>query len=474
MQLSLPFSAVLASVLFMMFVQVADSAPVKRAPKFVTLPLKRVEQARNVHGQIYLQQHMNRGIRRLARMTGCEEPSRRDLHSRLERRILSVEGPEGLEKRFNRFGLPAPSQSSGAKSLADTKENKAGADDNITEANQPTAPNSLGLDIEAVDVGYSATVQVGNPPRDFLVTMDSGSADFWVGSDNCASNGGGCGSHVFLGPESSSSFNDTGNEFKITYGSGSVSGNIVTDDVTIAGLALPGLTFGVATTESVDFSSNNSPNDGLMGLARSSLSEQKTLTPVEALAAANKIPEAIVSYKISRLEDFKNDGEITFGALDPTKFDNSALVTVPNVDKDGFWTADLGAVTVNGADTGLTGRTAILDTGTTLMIVPAADATTIHAGIKGAKSDNQGGFTVPCTLTDKVALQFGSQTFEIDPRDIAFAPINPNDQKGDCVSGIASGNIGGPNQWLVGDVFLKNVYFSTDATKNTITLAKLA
>uniref|UniRef100_A0A8H7XYG4 Peptidase A1 domain-containing protein n=1 Tax=Psilocybe cubensis TaxID=181762 RepID=A0A8H7XYG4_PSICU len=205
-----------------------------------------------------------------------------------------------------------------------------------------------------------------------------------------------------------------------------------------------------------------------------SLSTQRTLTPVEALAAANAIPEAIVSYKLSRLEDNKNDGEITFGALDPAKFDSSAMVTVPNVDQDGFWTADVGSVTVNGADTGLTGRTAILDTGTTLMIVPPSDAATIHSGIKGAKSDNQGGFTVPCTLTDKVALQFGGQTFEIDPRDIAFAPINPNDQNGDCVSGIAVGNVGGPTEWLVGDVFLKNVYFSTDATKNTITLAKLA
>jgi len=36
---------------------------------------------------------------------------------------------------------------------------------------------------------------------------------------------------------------------------------------------------------------------------------------------------------------------------------------VPNVNQDGFWEADVDAATVNGADTGLTGRTAILDTG---------------------------------------------------------------------------------------------------------------
>lgn len=111
--------------------------------------------------------------------------------------------------------------------------------------------------------------------------------------------------------------------------------------------------------------------------------------------------------------------------------------------------------------------------GTTLIVAPAADAQAVHDLINGAQSDGQGGFTVPCTLTDSVALQFGGQTFAIDPRDIAFTPVDPNDPTGDCVSGITSGDIGGPEEWLVGDVFLKNAYFSTDVSKNTVSLAKL-
>lgn len=107
------------------------------------------------------------------------------------------------------------------------------------------------------------------------------------------------------------------------------------------------------------------------------------------------------------------------------------------------------------------------------MVVPASDATTIHNSIQGAKADGQGGFTVPCTLTDSVALTFGNNVFPIDPRDIAFQPVDPNNPQGDCVSGITSGNIGGATEWLVGDVFLKNAYFSTDVNKNTVSLAKL-
>lgn len=40
---------------------------------------------------------------------------------------------------------------------------------------------------------------------------------------------------------------------------------------------------------------------------------QQTPTPIEVLASAGFVSSAIVSYKLSRLADNKNDGEITFG-----------------------------------------------------------------------------------------------------------------------------------------------------------------
>jgi hypothetical protein len=277
---------------------------------------------------------------------------------------------------------------------------------------------------------------------------------------------------VFLGQQSSSSFVDTQKPFSVTYGKGSVQGNIITDDLAVAGLKLPGHTFGVATVESDDFSSDSSLFDGIMGLAQSTLSQQQTLTPAESLAKAGQIKEAIVSFKISRLADQKNDGQVTFGGLDTSKFDQNTLVTLNNVNQNGFWEAALDAASVDGKDLGLKGRTAIMDTGTTLVVVPAADAQVIHKSIAGAKEVN-GAFTVPCTTNSSLALTFGKQSFAIDARDLTFTPVDPNNPTGDCISGISSGQIGGANEWLVGDVFLKNAYFSTNVGKNTIQLAKL-
>ena len=83
------------------------------------------------------------------------------------------------------------------------------------------------------------------------------------------------------------------------------------------------------------------------------------------------------------------------------------------------------------------------------MVLPANDAQTLHNQIPGSKSDGQGGFTIPCTANASVALTFGGQQFTIDPRDIAFQPVDANNPQGDCLSGITSGSVGGATEWLV-------------------------
>jgi len=487
----------------------AEAAPTRRNAGMVTLPLKRHHRARDgIHPQVLHQLHMNRGSQRLARMTGRRLPSPEELAERLRKRVEAVGGSvEELAKRFNRSGVPhngkrfnrhgvpkpgkrnpaeidviQPIQGSAADMAASPSpgtgiggpaaEGAASVGD-LAVAITPTANNSLGLDIELNDVGYSATLQLGTPPRDFLLLMDSGSADFWVGSETCQADPGpgDCGNHQFLGPLNSSTFQDSGTPWNIQYGLGSASGTIVKDNLVLAGLSLPGHVFGVASQESVQFSDPSTPFDGILGLAKSTISEQQTLTPIEAMKANGLVQSAITSYKISRLADGLNDGEITFGALDESKFDPNTLQVINNVNKRGFWEAPMPSITVNGKDIGLKGRTAILDTGTTLIIAPTADAVAVHRAIPGAASDGQGGFTVPCNIKTSLALKFGNRVFTIDPRDLAVAQISRGSNT--CVSGISSGKIGTATEWLVGDVFLKNAYFSHDVDTDTISLAKL-
>lgn len=114
-------------------------------------------------------------------MTGRAGPTHETLVENLERRVLAVEGPEGLERRFNRMGVPRRStddnvlekrynrigvpqraKTSGTASLASRRAAKnknassgsqssqpaAAPASSVTNANTPTTADSLGLDIE--------------------------------------------------------------------------------------------------------------------------------------------------------------------------------------------------------------------------------------------------------------------------------------------------------------------------------------
>lgn len=541
------------------FVEAAPTSKLRRDDGLVHLPLKRLHnlEGSSVHPQLLYQQHVNRGIKRLARISRRAGPSDDELRANLARAHKRMYIPTGgipslkssssgsasdKGKRLYIPAKPVPKPKSvrqhardiftdllnqlngggggngggkhhgggngggaagaggagtttgtgtgtgGGNGTTDTSgagfsevDLNAAEQGTVAESDVKDGADTTGLNIQANDVGYFATIQIGTPPQDFSVIMDSGSSDFWVQATKCniiqapgqETNTACSAKHQTLGTASSSSFVDTAAPFDVTYGSGAVEGTIITDDVVMAGLSLKAHTFGAASGETTDFGDDSVPTDGLMGLAQQGLSQQKTPTPVESLATAGTISAAITSFKISRLADNLNDGQVTFGGLDTTKFDPATLITTPNVNAQGFWEGAMDAITVDGTDTGLQGRTAILDTGTTLMVVPAADALAIHQLIPGAKSDGQGGFTVPCTTTASVALTFAGQAFAIDPRDIAFLPVDATDLTGDCQSGITAGNIGGATEWLVGDVFLKNAYFSVDEGKNTVSLAKL-
>ncbi|GAA5949636.1 hypothetical protein JCM21900_002480 [Sporobolomyces salmonicolor] len=335
-------------------------------------------------------------------------------------------------------------------------ELQAATNNVVTAAEAPTAAQSL---------GYFAPVQLGSEQQTFNILMDSGSADFWVPSTSCD----GCGRHASIGPDTSSTFSNSGKPFSVSYGTGNVAGMTVSDTASIAGLNLTSLQFGVATTESNDFSDNSVPFDGLMGLGQSILSSQGIPTPIEQLASDGLVKSAQMGYHLGRVSDGKNDGEITFGGVDAGKF-NGSLTEIPNVNQQGFWEGAMDDVAVDGESLKLSGRTAILDTGTTLLIAPAPDAEAIHAAIPGAQSDGQGGFTLPCTTNATLSLTFGGKAFPLQSSDLTFLPVTA-DLKGDCVSSISSGTIGGANEWLVGAVFLKNVYFATDVGSNVIGLA---
>ncbi|SJL00037.1 uncharacterized protein ARMOST_03349 [Armillaria ostoyae] len=330
------------------------------------------------------------------------------------------------------------------------------------------------LSIQANDIGYYGPVELGNPPSLFQLLMDTGSADMWVGAEDCrCDDGGTCGNHSFLGPHSSKSFVSTNESWIIWYGTGEVSGFLAHDAVSIMGLTLEAHKFGVAQNESADFTAYelafcifslspmfHVPEIAYHSMDSSAASRQKTRTVVEALYETRQIEDAVVSFKISRAADEKNDGELMLGGMNLSKFQPNTAVTVKNENNRGFWEVPLDDIRVNGESLGLLNRSAVLDTGSTLILAQAkvniTDVASIHQRIPGARFD-QGSWIIPCQTSAVISFVIGGREFPIDSRDLRFSYVDENNTV-DCISGISHGRelLEGPTHWLVGDVFLKN------------------
>ncbi|WVQ97163.1 hypothetical protein IAU59_004273 [Kwoniella sp. CBS 9459] len=326
-----------------------------------------------------------------------------------------------------------------------------------------------GLDyiIEANDIGYLCEIQIGTPAQTFLMLMDTGSADTWVPSTDCSPQQ--CGNHTALGLDNSNTFQASERQFQVTYGSGNVAGVLAADTMSIAGMALENHAMGVTLVESVQFSDARVPFDGLMGLALSKLSNQGVSTPLESLASTGLITEPILGIALGRITDGENNGELVFGQADPAKLDSSTTQTLPLTSDDGFWQVEMRSVNVDGTSVVST-RQAILDTGTSLMIAPPADAAAFHAQITGAADIGGGMFSLPCTVDQEITMTFGDVAFQIDVRDLIFQPLS-NDLSGDCLSSLSAGVIKDDTTWLLGDSFLKNVYMTTNAKDLTVQLS---
>ncbi|KAJ7131941.1 aspartic peptidase A1 [Mycena filopes] len=426
LQASAPFFALLATVAF----AVSHAGPVKDPTKssgMITLPLRHLQRDSKLPVELRHQQHINRAERRMAHILGIPGPTDAQLQEAMERRA---------------------------------------ADLHVESPNTPRdlARSSTQLENEPNDSEFVATVKLGTPNRAFEIVMDSGSGDFWVKSDLCKSNGGSCGNTLSLSENSSSTFVNTHKHWSVIYGSGAAAGDIVRDNVVLAGMTLNNHTFGVVHTISSGFSKDRTA-DGLMGLSPEAGSNQRTPTPVQSLVQAGYISAAITSYRLPRIGDGIINGEITFGAVDETKFDPNTLVKL-NITSHSSWSVKLDAISVNGVEVDIESTGGLMDTGTTFLMVSAADGNAIHTRIPNAVLKGTQ-WSVPCNTNASVALKFGGKDFTINPRDLTFF-------SGGRTSGQCQSRIGVYNQtnMIFGGTFLKSVYLSTNEDDGTVTLAR--
>lgn len=363
---------------------------------------------------------------------------------------LKVEsGLKNVQRRFMPWTLlPESSEDVNSKPVTlDIRKIPVRRDDTykIVEAYPPTLPTSAAVDQDGMDYSYFSVVEVGSQLEQMWLALDTGSPSSWVFGTSCTASV--CTSHHTWDSASSSTYISNSSTFTVGYGSGTVQGTLGQDTMSIAGLDVT-FTFGSASSASQAFA--NYPIDGILGLGRSNTAGWSIPSFMDTVAADGLLSSNIVGFALSRASDNPKDGEVNFGGIDTTMFNGQITYTAIDANT---WTIPLDDAYINGQACGLTGRSATIDTGTTYILIPPADAATLFALIPGSYPSGEN-YIIPCNSTATLEFEFSGVKYSIEPDDYIGATST-----GGCVSTIVGHQPeADASIWLVGDVFLKNVY----------------
>ncbi|KAK3808708.1 MAG: aspartic proteinase IV [Benniella sp.] len=311
------------------------------------------------------------------------------------------------------------------------------------------------------DYEYFGPVQVGSPGQTLQMFFDTGSSDIWFPSSKCETEA--CKKRTRFDASKSSSFRKDPRTWEIKYADGSAAGgDLGSDIVNIGGMKIR-QTIGLAMNISSEFA--RAPEDGMFGLAFKSLqSVDGVNTYMDNAIADRAVALPVISvYLPSKRMNGGEGGYYLFGAIERKRYIGD-LTWVP-VTKARYWQVALDGAKFNGQSVGNFASSAIVDTGTTLVIVSDALAAALHKNIQGAfVSESEGGWVVPCNLTSStgfVSFTLARKDFHIPLADLAWDPSL--DDSSLCFSGIQGGL---DDMWILGDMFIKNNYCVFDHSKN--------
>ncbi|KAI9889516.1 MAG: hypothetical protein M1814_005210 [Vezdaea aestivalis] len=315
------------------------------------------------------------------------------------------------------------------------------------------------------DYSYTVSLSLGTPLQTVELVVDTGAQWTWVTGINC--NTESCNGRQKYNPGLSSTSSDVNGAFSASYGFGSVGGTYATDNILFAGFNVKS-TFGIASTLSSEFT--GVALDGLLGLGDSSLSRdyaRNDPSVLDALYNSKQITQRIFGIRLSRTADGKDDGEITFGGYDPSAF-TGPVNWNPTVKTSNYWSIQLSSSSVNDGRSSSTSKTAIIDSGLSIMVLPVDDANTLMSQFPGyTTSTNQAGgveYYLPCNTKGSINLTFGSVTYAITEKD--FLATQYRNEAGLCYVNLNGKTMSG--DWYIGDPFMRNVYTIYDVENSRI------
>ncbi|KAM7354461.1 lysosomal aspartic protease-like [Cochliomyia hominivorax] len=315
-----------------------------------------------------------------------------------------------------------------------------------------------------LNMAYYGDITIGTPPQKFVVLFDSGSSNLWVPSSHCPVWDVACKQHNQYNHDKSSTYVKNGQPISIQYGSGSMSGFLSQDDVTLEGLTIKNQVFAEAMNEPGN-SFTNANFDGIFGMAYQSLAENNVVPPFYNLFAQGLVEKDLFSFYLKRDGSAVDGGELILGGVDDTLF--SGDITYVPVSEQSYWQFEMTSGSINGQSI-CDNCQAIADTGTSLIVCPQDAYETLQDEIGGDYNSEDGNYYVDCSSIDSlpvVSFVIGGKTFTLEPS--AYV-VN---LEGSC---MVSFTTMGTDFWILGDVFIGRYYTVFDLGNNRVGFAPVA
>ncbi|KAH7369788.1 putative vacuolar protease A [Rhexocercosporidium sp. MPI-PUGE-AT-0058] len=312
---------------------------------------------------------------------------------------------------------------------------------------------------------YFSEITIGTPPQTFKVVLDTGSSNLWVPSSECGSIA--CYLHTKYDSSSSSTYKKNGTSFEIRYGSGSLSGFVSEDTMTIGDLKIKNQIFAEATEEpGLAFAFGRF--DGILGLGFDTISVNKIPPPFYNMIDQQLLDEPVFAFYLGDTNNGEGDeSEAIFGGVNKDHY--TGKITEIPLRRKAYWEVDLDAITFGDSTAELDNTGVILDTGTSLIALPSTLAELLNKEM-GAKKGYNGQYSVECEKRESLpdmSFTLSGHNFTITPYDYIL------EVQGSCISSFMGMDFPEPVGPLaiLGDAFLRKWYSVYDLGKGTVGLA---
>ncbi|CBZ52503.1 Renin, related [Neospora caninum Liverpool] len=341
---------------------------------------------------------------------------------------------------------------------------------------------------------YYTEIYVGSPGQKVRVVVDTGSSDLWVCSASC---GMLCMLHKTYNHGKSETYQEDGTPYHVEYASGPVGGFLSVDDVALASLRAAKFLL----AEAVDLKGLGTAFffgkfDGILGMGFPALATNGLKPFMQVAVEQNVVKNWIFAFYLGSANGV--DGELAIGGVDEERFIGD--INFSKVVDSRYWMIDTKGLKSNGDLVAPTTKM-IIDSGTSLIAGPLDEVKRI-ANMMGAFAVPlmpEGTFFISCdkekVLRD-LQLEVEGQDYPIKIKDllipVSTAPGAPclfgmmglKALEGDAstpkgVKGFPTprllasekGPIG--RTWILGDLFMRNVYTVFDYDNKQIGFARL-